>query len=465
MAAAMLILFASTLYVYYHAAQTIPRNADNASIALEGQDLLAGNWNLSGWSLPPDTFWLTDIPFYALGARLFGLGPFLMDAVPAFIHGLAVACTVWLALRPYRGWAAIVAGASSFALAGIPSAQTGTPLVLYVLMGPIHMGTILAALLALGLLESSLSRLLAKPRPSRPGTVLMIGLGVLLMAMSVAGDPFAVWVFLLPMAVGGVILLLRDEDWRRGVLTLGLVAVSFAVAQCALYAVATSGGFYANKVDAVFVPFATLTQNLKVAVQGLLCIFGADFFGQRFTKLETLLLLGHAALLCFVLFAVWRALGGRSTDGKTHDWLATVLAVAFVVDFAAYALSTNASSLGMNRYLLPLPFVGAVLGGRMLAAWFQSSNRDRYKASILVGLAVALVCTSLSFRPILERNVASLPERDLGNWLAAQGLYHGFGPFWDASIVTVASKGTVAVRPLIADDNYLAPFRWHSTQA
>jgi len=36
----------------------------------------------------------------------------------------------------------------------------------------------------------------------------------------------------------------------------------------------------------------------------------------------------------------------------------------------------------------------------------------------------------------------------LADWLAGRGLRHGYGPFWDASIVTASSSGRVAVRPI-----------------
>ena len=40
------------------------------------------------------------------------------------------------------------------------------------------------------------------------------------------------------------------------------------------------------------------------------------------------------------------------------------------------------------------------------------------------------------------------PAETLAAWLDARGLRHGYGPYWDASIVTASGRGRVAVRPV-----------------
>jgi hypothetical protein len=70
----------------------------------------------------------------------------------------------------------------------------------------------------------------------------------------------------------------------------------------------------------------------------------------------------------------------------------------------------------------------------------------------------------------LAKPPADDPARALAGWLEQQGLQQGYGPYWDASIVTVWGQGRVAVRPvrgrwLGKGQLIVEPFRWMSDEA
>ena len=65
----------------------------------------------------------------------------------------------------------------------------------------------------------------------------------------------------------------------------------------------------------------------------------------------------------------------------------------------------------------------------------------------------------------LRKPVAADPAVGLAAWLDTPALRHGYGPFWDASIVTVSSGGRAAVRPIYvrpisATEHTIRPMAW-----
>ncbi len=58
----------------------------------------------------------------------------------------------------------------------------------------------------------------------------------------------------------------------------------------------------------------------------------------------------------------------------------------------------------------------------------------------------------------------------LARWLQEHELRQGYGPYWDASIVTASGRGRVAVRPVRGREVWpgrlvIEPFRWMSDEA
>src|ERR1019366_2418084 len=57
------LLFAMYLFI----SRIVLYNADDASIILEAQSMLHGNYILHGWYIPTDNFLTIDMPLYAIG--------------------------------------------------------------------------------------------------------------------------------------------------------------------------------------------------------------------------------------------------------------------------------------------------------------------------------------------------------------------------------------------------------------
>ncbi|MGH9011009.1 MAG: hypothetical protein ACRDYF_14340, partial [Acidimicrobiia bacterium] len=103
------------------------------------------------------------------------------------------------------------------------------------------------------------------------------------------------------------------------------------------------------------------------------------------------------------------------------------------------------------------------LAGRQLA-WVVPRLAFRGRAAVGAGvltLAVAYLATPVA---ALDDPEATNPGRTLAPWLAANGLGAGYGPYWLASIVTVESRGSIPIRPVVAVDGKLRGYLYYSTR-
>ena len=136
------------------------------------------------------------------------------------------------------------------------------------------------------------------------------------------------------------------------------------------------------------------------------------------------------------------------------------------------------------RYLVPAVVFGSVLAGRFVSRLrLPSLGSVTIRSVSISSLSISSVGASLAGLTILVAYAATpwalvtashapAPSTALARWLADNQLGRGFGPYWDASIVTVVSQERVKVRPVIAEGGrlhalaYFASARWFSdTQA
>src|SRR5438067_13111996 len=183
-----------------HAAWLWPGQSDSAAVILLGQDMINGNWALNGWLLPTDTYWLTEVPLYAVGVSIRGVVPSLIHDVPLLLYLGVIASGILVARagRPgIRGWAG---AALTFILLGM----LGPSAAVTVLHGPAHISTALACLLAFAAL-----RWVSARRPA--GYVL----ASVLLVIALVSDPMARATGLAPILAAAAITGLRSRAWRR----------------------------------------------------------------------------------------------------------------------------------------------------------------------------------------------------------------------------------------------------------
>jgi hypothetical protein len=447
-------------------AKTEPVNpADLAGLLLSAEDMVRGNWLLHGWILGSDSLWLTDGLVYAAGFALRGLDPVLLHVVPTVVSIALVGAVVAAATAGRKGPAVSFAAVLAILPIVFPSS-----LMVEVLLGPYHTAAMVVALL------STVAQYYAQERFDRPRQVWTVtGFAFVLLTAGTLSDPYTVVLALVPIALVSLArtLVARPEERGRRLLPLLAAAAAWYGAPAVASWVRDLGGAYIIPFVPTTVPYSKIGDGVANLVLALLRLGGGDIFGRVIDgSLASAVL--RLAYLAAGFAATWLALrdeiglirGNRSQG----DWLTTVLATSAAVCLIGNVLSTSDLNA---RYRLPLLVMSGVVLARRFGAVSCSWIARRQVLAAAVGIAVIL-CYVGPWRPYLHPAVHRGPDADvvLGRWLEAHDLEYGFGGYWEASNVTVATHGAVKVRPVVSTKVHqpglgpsgLPPSNWRLTR-
>lgn len=468
--ALLLAGYGAVAFVYLQElARTVPPDSDSATVVLMAQDMLKGNWILHGWRVPPTFFWLTDLPLYAAAISLQGFGVAVLHSVPAWVYLCLLILVCVATAAPFsRTRTAAFCGAF---VGLLPIVFPSRLLSMISLVGPFHISTIailLAFLLALEILHvrRNAIRLISK--------VLLTIAASLLCSAAIVGDPFAIWIGILPVTivsgldgaaryhvkhanVGSVLQALLPVLLSVGAWLLAAVALRFVISR---------GGFAIvplPSIAAMFVELRQLGQNIFVLIQDTLELSGGDFFGSRLSlwTLPTFVRLAGlmaAGLSVWIVFREW-------WRGREIDWLSRVLSVSCVLLMLAFAVSQFSAVEGTRsaRYIVPVIVFGSIVAGR----W---AGRMALLVPIKKGwllLAMGTMAVTYALAPLIQvaAGPSMFPASSLTEFLEQHNLHTGLGAYWDASVVTVASGGAATVRPVVAEQSRIVPYRRNSARA
>jgi hypothetical protein len=152
-----------------------------------------------------------------------------------------------------------------------------------------------------------------------------------------------------------------------------------------------------------------------------------------------------------IVRSMWHPAGttGASSASEVMDLLLTF---GFVGDLSTFIVLPITSSDGYARYLVCGVVFGAILTARVLVRYVAMVGQAVRRGVLGVAIMVAAlfgVGVALELRGAPAAN----PAAELTAYLGVHHLTHGVGDYWSSSLVTVDSGGTVAVRPVIADQN------------
>ena len=245
----------------------------------------------------------------------------------------------------------------------------------------------------------------------------------------------------------------------------GAAVAGFGLAQAAYRIIHVAGGYTQLPLDTRLVPVSVIFgHNLPTAGQGLLLLPGADFLGLAARRRHPL----RRA-------APGRGRGGGGRRSGSRGWrfglpgcltrspglTSQLLAAGIVINFAAFVATAHVFTVASAREIAPvLPFAAA-LAGRELGPYLgvpgaSAAARLRRAGVAALGLALAGYLAGLG----LELTGPAAPPQDaqLTAWLESHPIGTGLSGYWEANVVTLASGGRVAVRPVtIAGDGGSCP--------
>ncbi len=425
---------------YVLLARTYPVGSDGADQALQAWDVLHGNWLLRGWTVGDVSYYTTEIPQYVLIELFRGLGPGVVHIAGAMTYTLLVLLAGLLAKGRATGREGVVRVLVASGIMLAPQLGNGVHLLI---SQPDHLGTQVPLLVIFIILDRA-------PRRWYVPVVVAV-----MLTWVVIGDQVAIFDAALPLVVvfASRVLWARVRDRKpltsqrfelslaaAGLVSLGAAAVIVSV-------IKQLGGYTVLPLRSSAAQLHLLPAHLVLTMQGMLNIFGADFFGVSRGNLwgpasgnlspavATAIAVVHLAGLALAVWGVGRAL--RRLFGS--DLIAPVLAVAIVINLAAYIFSITPQKLFDTREVLAvLPF-GAVLAGRLLAG-------SLIKARLEPVLAAVFACYALGLGYGAAQPAVANNEQPVIGWLEAHHLHTGLGTYTLANLITLDSGGRVAVR-------------------
>jgi hypothetical protein len=325
----------------------------------------------------------------------------------------------------------------------------------------------------------------------------------LLLGWALMADPLVLVIAVLPLLAVCLIRLVSSavSGARRGGGLRGLrqgiadrlFEVSLAVAAGIGYVIvligrgvlSSAGGYDQQPVLYALDATRTWFWHSRVVVHGLLEMFGAYFVpGQDpqypMTHLDQAIALTR---LVTVVLAVWGACAiARRMFFRDADFVSQLLLAGIIANIFAYIPSTLAAHTALNtREIAPvLPFAavlaGRMLGDRLVSGPLASVRLPRFARSGAGGgaasahsLRVRLIAIPLvalfgwySYGLFRQANTPPAPEplAKLATFLEDNHLHYGLGGYWEASVLTVETGGTVTVRAVTPA--CMQPYKWES---
>jgi hypothetical protein len=212
--------------------------------------------------------------------------------------------------------------------------------------------------------------------------------------------------------------------------------------------------FTITKLDARFTTFDQLGYHLYLSVQGLLKLFNANFFGAPELATQTFAELINFGLLALI-FVCPLILRVTRRELAWWQWF-VVLQPHFIV--LVYLMSNQASDLSSVRYLVLVPFYGAI-GLALLIGAITHARIRLFLGVVILGCAAA---NAFPIATTLAAGYQSPNARDFAIVRMAQqhGLTKGYADYWSGNINTYVSGYRIQFIPASCAPDGLHFYAW-----
>jgi hypothetical protein len=280
------------------------------------------------------------------------------------------------------------------------------------------------------------------------------------------GDYQAIPLGILPIIVTGLLDGRRRRDLRAAVplVAAGVAAVALTLAIAALARVA--GGFAPTSPN----PFAShgqMVRNLTALPNEALALLGLTTGPFGPTGVPLPLTVAHVfavgLIVCGAVVA-WRRIAldvVSSAPSRPDDTrrIEDLLGFALLADLATFVLLPITNSNAYARYLTAGVVFAVILAARFIGAVVDRGTGGRAPVALVGAVAVVAIA---SFGFAIRGASPDLPAARLAAFLTSHHLDRGIGDYWSSSIVTVESRGAVAVRPVVAEAGRLVRYEKQS---
>jgi hypothetical protein len=456
----LLSAFLILAIAYYYNFCRFPRTSDDANFFLAGSEISDGNWRLKGWWLPEDNYLTIDLPLYALLVKCLGSMPYVMFYIPAALWAGVALLSLVLSGSGLTGRKKMVALAAVTTPVLLPIIGNHSSMEAIAHVWP-HTGTILYVLLIFLLAKMAMAGQRAHSR-----SILMAY--TLIVVLAVFGDPFAIYIGVIPVGTVAVFSIFYGSRSRQHLLVLVLTLLAGLLGRILLEVNSVTGGFHLIHLPVKFAEFDALGKNFVSVIQYFFKLFGCDFFGREVFAFSIdgaalpLMRLPFLALLIAAYIAICKKLLAsiRAVHTKwpvlEDDYLDAFLALAFSVNILAALFSDRITDAGSIRFMVPALVFGAIFIARAQIKRQWVGAYFYFVLLVSIGFSLTAYVRNPRSSVLVSKEIEAVSQ-----WLANNGLRYGFGPYWSSSIVTAATERQVGIRAVVADtEGKLKPFEW-----
>lgn len=452
-AAAVALLFVLYLRGTYHLILQTDMDSDYSYVLMEANDVVNGNFFLSGWTQTGISFFLTDLLFFMVGAAVFGLTR--MGYVTAVV--LMIAATFVTAY--------LLVDKKNLKNTVLYIALTAFPTLAAVNMQRSHVGGYIWSFL----IFAAAGWCVKKGRENY-GCLAAIALLTAMCSMS----DMAALVF-----GGGALLLLclykvlfdKKSDKKLYGLLAGAAAAGAVLGFITDKLYYFIGGADKNNFvgEKTFIQIQDLADKVGLYLKSIFVLGNGDVWGEKIFSLNAFISLFYAVFVAAGLYLMGKNIV-LFLRHKNEDFISVLLSVGLALVSLLFIFTSIGTDVYTSRYFGTFPYINAVLLCRYLTRTGLGdkmiyTSRIKWKIPIML-LAVLCIAGGIykHENSTKEWSFTSEPER-LGEFLESQGLRNGYGSYADSSAASVPTGGAVNVRQIVLNgEKYIFPYYWFCKQ-
>ncbi len=442
------------IYIFFSFAK-VPSDSDFASLTLEADEMLRGNFFLIGWNLTGAAFTYTELPFYMAGVLVFGVDP------KAFI----LANSLMVTLIIFFGYLLLPAKRSRL-IDGIYFALTALPSHFLLHSLRAHAGIFLYSFIGYFLIK----RLQEDYSDGKRSSKMIYFAYFLILALGTASDVFILPILAMPVILISLRIIVANDSLKKWfslrLIFYTVIGIMLGIILEKGYLAIGGANLNARTNLVTFNAFPMIQSNFTVFVEGLLHISGAYAPAVKIFSLAGIILLLRFLLLILMIVILFMDVIAAFKRPRT-DPLSSMIATGMVVLTFLLLIAPFLHGLENIRYYSYFPFAMVVLTCRWI-------HRNRLLDSKIINeqismkipvMAVAAFFLIASFRPISIARTPT-PQDRLATYLKENGLTYGYADFWHANQTVVSSNAAVRVAALtfneIDGEVGAHPYYWFS---
>jgi hypothetical protein len=437
----LVLFFIVFFFAFLHISLSIPYNSDSAVPILESYSILHGNVLLHSWYLSSDNFYTIDLLFYIIAQYFFGFIPQLMQYVQIVIYLLMAFVSLYVVninnkkiqLLPFLIYVITILTPSYYFLSTS-------------LMGPTHIGTVLFSLIGFLLIYKIQNKLKSK--------YLLSIILFIITTLIVFGDPFGIWIAILPIILSSLIYLFINKNSKKeDFLILGTTLLALIVGETLRSNITKFGGFRIVHLGMYFASLQNSILHLYYLIYSILKLNGSYFFSQNLLKLSTVEILLRL-IITIALFIPFIYIF-RSNIKKVNR-INLILALGMLFNILAFIFGNVIINTGTTRYLIPFVIFGGILLARTAPSYIEKSKKIMVLTIIYSTILILFFVHYTIFAPTYMPH----KQENLITFLNSHKLKDGYATYWNSSILTVETKGSVNIRSVVRNGTIYSPYLW-----